>query len=314
MSTAAAPSISSEFLAVRNLRALAAFLGIPLRSLTYHLYGPGKSRLYRQFNIKKRNGEPRAISAPTKPLKAVQRRVAAALYEIHRPRSCVFGFVNDRGILCNARRHVGHRWLLRVDLQDFFPSINFGRVRGLFLAAPFSFPQPIATILAQLTTFKNQLPQGAPTSPILSNCICYRLDYDLIRLAQRQSCYYTRYADDLIFSANQRTFPRELGTIDNTGSDLKVTVGDELLQTIESSGFKINFGKVSLRRRTSRQMCTGLVVNAVPNVRREYIREIRALLHMWRKYGLVDAGTRFFSQLDKKNRVLTKRPEDLRLV
>ncbi len=239
MSTPAAPSISSEFLAIRGERALAAFLRIPLRSLTYHLYGPGKSRRYRQFNIKKRNGEPRTISAPTKPLKAVQRRVAAALYEIHRPRSCVFGFVNDRGILDNASKHVGHRWLLRVDLQDFFPSINFGRVRGLFLAAPFSFPQSVATILAQLATFKNQLPQGAPTSPVLSNYICHRLDYDLIRLAQRNGSYYTRYADDLIFSADQRTFPRNLGTIDNTGSNLKIAIGDDLLQAIESAGFKV---------------------------------------------------------------------------
>jgi RNA-directed DNA polymerase len=278
------------------------------------LYGPGKGQLYRTFEILKRNGEPRQIHAPVRPLKFVQRQLAATLYEIHRPRSCVYGFIKDRSILGNARRHTKHRWLLRVDLEDFFPTINFGRVRGLFLAAPFSFPAPVATMLAQLTTYQNSLPQGAPTSPTLSNYICHRLDYDLISLAARHKCYYTRYADDLNFSANQRTFPSELGILETSGTSLKATVGEELRGVIEAAGFKINTKKVHLKRSNSRQLCTGLVVNAQPNVRREYVKEIRALLHMWRKFGLINAGERFFSRMDRENRVVKPKPETLRYV
>jgi RNA-directed DNA polymerase len=315
MSAAAAPSgLSQAFLAIRNLRALAAFLGFPLRRMTFLLYGPAKGHLYREFAIRKRNGDPRKILAPIKPLKIAQRRLSAALYEIHRPRSCVYGFVNERSIVDNARCHVGHRWLLRADLEDFFPTINFGRVRGLFLAAPFSFPPPVATALAQLTIHENELPQGAPTSPILSNYICHRLDYDLISLAQRHKCYYTRYADDLIFSGNQRLFPKDLCSLDTSGTSMKATAGDELRSAVESAGFRINKHKVTLKQRNSRQLCTGLVVNTQSNVRREYVREIRALLHMWRKFGLTEAGKRFFSELDKKTRVVASSPDSFRFV
>ena len=82
----------------------------------------------------------------------------------------------------NAEKHVARRWVFNVDLENFFPSINFGRVRGLFLAKPYGLPNQVATTLAQLCCYENQIPQGAPTSPVVSNMICRGLDYELAQL------------------------------------------------------------------------------------------------------------------------------------
>ena len=101
-----------------------------------------------------------------------------------------------------------------IDLENFFPSINFGRVRGLFMSEPFNVPQAGATILAQLCCHRGVLPQGAPTSPVISNIICSRLDRQLMKLAQSHNCFCTRYADDITFSKTRTAFPAEIGYFD----------------------------------------------------------------------------------------------------
>jgi RNA-directed DNA polymerase len=206
--------------------------------------------------------------------------------------------------------HRRQEWLLRVDLADFFPSINFGRVRGMFLAFPFEYAPAAATLLAQLCCHENQLPQGAPTSPIISNFICRRMDGQLAQLAVRERCYYTRYADDLCFSTDRRTFPKSLGLVDAGRS----VAGQSLSEIIEANGFAINEEKTRLMRRTQRQRVTGLVVNKKSNVSREYVRGLRSLLFIWRRHGEEVASKALKRRLPHPNWPAAKPPPDFRLV
>jgi len=165
--------------------------------------------------------------------------------------------------------------------MDFFPTINFGRVRGLFMAYPFEYPADVATLLAQICCHDNQLPQGAPTSPIVSNYICRKLDSQLSRLASSERCYFTRYADDIAISTDRTVFPSRVALI-TSGQSL---AGPSLAGLIESNGFEINPAKTRLMRRTQRQRITGLVVNEKVNVSRHYVRDLRNLLFAWRTHG-----------------------------
>ena len=161
---------------------------------------------------------------------------------------------------------------------------------SLFLAAPFSFSPVVATLLAQLCVHENQLPQGAPTSPLLSNLICRPLDRRLARLAREARCYYSRYCDDLIFSTN-RPYPSPLLlTVDAEGGPPRV--GSALREAIATSGFRVNDEKTRLRKRTQRQIVTGLVTNVFVNIPRDYVRSVRELLYIWRRYGETEARAR----------------------
>jgi RNA-directed DNA polymerase len=179
---------------------------------------------------------------------------------------------------CNSRK----RFVLNIDLLDFFPSIHFGRVRGMFTARPYNCNPTVATVLAQICCLPKeypagppyaQLPQGSPTSPIISNMICAKLDSQLRRLAQKYKCSYTRYADDLTFSTNLNRFPESLArfVIDGTGVT-SVVIGSELEETISSNKFQINRSKIRLQRSAERQTVTGLTTNESPNITRKYSR------------------------------------------
>ena len=179
---------------------------------------------------------------------------------------------------------------LRVDLEDFFPSINFGRVFGLFKAYPFEYPPDVASLLAQLCCFDNELPQGSSDLPIISNFICRGLDASLGRLARFERCYYTRYADDLCFSTRRRDFPTSLAFTDSTGA---LRAGPAIASLVTQNGFVVNDAKTRLMRITQRQRVTGLVVNHHANVDRRYVRGIRNLLYIWKRYGKDDAAAAF---------------------
>lgn len=222
------------------------------------------------------------IKAPVPALKELQRRLSAILYTVHVPRPSAHGFLPERGIVTNASVHVGKRFVGNVDLEDFFGTINFGRVRGLFLAAPYGLPKPVATTLAQICCHDNALPQGAPTSPIVSNMIAIALDRELGRLAYAHSCLYTRYADDLTFSCEERVFPAE---ILERRPDGTIAVGTELAVALQRQGFRPNPAKVRLADRHARQEVTGLIVNQKVNIRREFIRQLRAMIHAIERYG-----------------------------
>ena len=244
----------------------------------------------------------RTISAPTNSLKIIQRKLSEVLVSIYSPKAPVQGFCEGRSILSNARRHVAQKFVLNIDLADFFPSINFGRVRGMFMGKPYELNNKVATVLAQICCFNNQLPQGAPTSPIVSNMICAKMDSELRLLAQRNRCNYTRYADDITFSTSAPKFPRQLATVIMEDSGNYVQLGEQLIKIIEVNGFRVNPDKIRLQTRTHRQEVTGLVTNEFPNVKRHYIRQIRAMLHAWDKYGLEKAEQEHFAKYRTRDR------------
>lgn len=284
---------------IKNNKELAAELGISLGRLTYYAYFLPDHKKYKTFTISKRGGGERIIEAPVKGLKDLQKTILGKFEPYYKPRACVFAYVQDRGIVENADVHDFQRWVLRVDLKDFFHSITQRRVIGIFSSPPFSLSRDAARTLSFLCTKDGRLTQGAPTSPLISNLVCKGLDYTLKELAAKNKCYYTRYADDIFFSNSGAMFPRIIAEKMEDGS---VKIGEELKNLIEGAGFAINEEKAFLRSRAERQIVTGLVVNKKVNVPREFTREVRAALYSWEKHGLESAENFWKEKVDKKSR------------
>ena len=295
---------TENFFKLRDGHDLAELLEVPYMVINYHLYIAPETKKYGHFQIPKRGGGKRDICAPIGPIKILQRKLNSILQNVYKIKPFVHGFLNDRSIITNARMHIKKEFVLNIDLLDFFPSINFGRVYGMFKAKPYELPEKVAAKLAKLCCFNNQLPQGAPTSPIVSNMVCARLDGQLGKLAKKHDCIYTRYADDITFSTNQPNFPPELAVAKTSSIPYKevAEVGPEVITIIKKNGFSINPRKVWLQPSRSRQQVTGLTVNSFPNVTRKYTNQIRAMLHAWEKYGLERAEKEFFSKHDRKHR------------
>jgi RNA-directed DNA polymerase len=281
---------------------VAALLEVRNGTLIYHLYRTPEARRYVQFSIPKKSGGTRTIYAPRTSIKILQRKLNFILQSVYTPKACVHGFSLGRSVVTNAAKHSEKSHVFNIDLQDFFPSINFGRVRGMLRARPYNLPDDVATVLAQICCFQNQLPQGAPTSPIVSNMVCSRLDTRLQRLAQVYRCTYTRYADDITFSTTQNRFPNELAFLDYAILPPKLCIGKELLEAIAENGFAINMKKARLQLTHNRHEVTGLTSNRFPNVQRKYINQLRAMIHAWRKYGYDAAETEFAAKYSRKHR------------
>ncbi|MBI1250991.1 MAG: TIR domain-containing protein [Alphaproteobacteria bacterium] len=265
--------------------------------LSWTLYKAPETARYRAFEIPKRSGGMRQIHAPIAHVRDWQTRLAPILQAAYEAHPSAHGFLRERGIMTNARTHVGQRLVLNIDLEDFFPSVNFGRVRGLFMRSPFNCGPAAATVLAQICTHRNGLPQGAPTSPALSNFAAAALDRRLTRLARDNNLRYSRYADDITFSTNQPQFPPAVAEMRaGEGDALKVRAGEALERAVAAAGFSINHKKVRLQRRSQRQSVTGVVVNARTNLTRQCVRRVRAMLHAWKKYGLEAAGAEHFDR------------------
>jgi len=270
-----------------DLRELAKFLGISFPKLTYIIYIKNRDEQYRTFTLQKKAGGQREIHAPLGILKALQRRLADLLQDVAVPIAFSHGFVRGKSVVSNAKRHVRRRHVLNVDLRDFFPSINFGRVRGVLISAPYSLAPDVATAIANILTFRNALPQGSPASPVMSNMICARLDSDLYRLCREKRCCYTRYADDITISTNLKAFPSAIAKRNLYGP---TKIGRLLKHAITENGFRENGKKTRLQHKTERQVVTGLIVNSKINVDKTFLRRVRAMLHAWRKYGYAQAA------------------------
>lgn len=275
--------IRQQFNHLDSLDALARLLEVKRSALAYYAYGPG--HVYRRFTVRKRRGGNRQLSEPLKGLKAIQQKLNYVFSLVYEPRDCVHGFIPGRSIGTNAACHADRRWVLNVDLTDFFPAIHFGRIRGRLIARPYCLRPQVATVIAQLCSDNGLLPQGAPSSPVISNMVASKLDADLDRLARRYGCTYTRYADDLTFSCDAAVFPGALGFTDTTASPPVSHAGDILEAAIADNWFQINPAKTRLRRSNERQEVTGLAVNVFPNVQKSYVRRIRAMIHSWRILG-----------------------------
>lgn len=188
--------------------------------------------------------------------------------------------------------HCKKKYILNIDLMDFFTQIHFGRVRGLFLSAPYKLSDEVATTLSQIACYNGCLPQGAPSSPILTNMICKSLDNQLMRLAKTNRISYSRYADDITLSSNSKFFPSSI--VKNSLSC--INIGDELEQILTNNSFKVNCEKIYLNNSFTRQEVTGLVVNQFPNIKHEYIKNIRAILNNCKKRGILDTATTYINK------------------
>lgn len=277
--------------AATSLHDVAHLLGFKPKALAYLLYVLKDK--YTQFEIAKRSGGKRRISAPHPELKNLQRRLSdylqdciADINKAGRIESALsHGFRRKHSIVTNAYPHRNRRFVFNVDLEGFFPSINFGRVRGFFLRnRHFELHPKVATVLAQIACHDNQLPQGSPCSPVISNLIGHLLDIRLAALAYSTGCTYSRYADDLTFSTNKPVFPRDIAQT-APGTVHGWIVGEKLERAIRKVGFSVNPAKTRLQYTTSRQEVTGLVVNAKINARSEYRRTARAMVDRLCKTG-----------------------------
>ncbi|MCS4149321.1 reverse transcriptase family protein [Salinibacter ruber] len=278
------------FLSLETPEAFAELFGLDYSQLSGLIYAPEDEK-YFTFSIPKASGGKRRITAPSKQLKSLQRKLNYVLQSVYEPKAATHGFVPTRSTVTNAERHAGAEVVLNVDLKEFFPSINFGRIRGMFMAVPYKLPEEVATVVAQTCTLTDVLPQGAPTSPTVANMICAKLDSELTYLAKGCRATYTRYADDITFSTTKNRMSEELvrKAQEESASPMEVELGEKLKGIIRENGFSINHDKVRLQRSNIRQEVTGLVVNEFVNVPRELVRQVRAMLHAWRKHGLDDA-------------------------
>ncbi|WP_232627709.1 reverse transcriptase family protein [Methylobacterium sp. Leaf118] len=277
--------------ALASPKALADAMGIGMGELRFLAYDRALTAVshYRRFTIPKKAGGERLISAPMPRLKRAQYWVLDALLAHAPVHEAAQGFVPGRSILTNARAHVGRDVVVNLDLKDFFPTLDYRRVKGKFRGL--GYAEPVATVLALLCTEPDvdaveidgqrlyaargprRLPQGAPTSPALTNLICTRLDQRLSGLGRSLGFTYTRYADDLTFSASGEAAGR-------VGPLLKY-VGE----IVASEGFTVHPDKTRVMRRGRHQEVTGLTVNEQVAVPRETLRRFRALLHALERHG-----------------------------
>ncbi len=282
-----------KFKNLKTGRDIANLLEVSFSDLTYYLYRKPLISNYHVFRLSKKMGGERTVHAPITPLKILQRKLKIVLELVYSPKRCVHGFVQGKSILTNAQSHVRQGCVLNLDLSNFFPSINFGRVRGMFMAKPYNVAEKAATMLAQICCVEGILPLGAPTSPIVSNMICGKLDSELLRLARKFRCIYTRYADDITLSTTRSNISIQLGKLIIEDESTTVQVGDLLKTTIENNGFLINYAKFRILHRGSRQEVTGVIVNNSPNVKRTYIRQLRAIFHAIKKHNYESAESEF---------------------
>jgi len=276
---------------LHDASALASALGISigtLRFLTYHRRGATLVH-YHRYDIAKKTGGARCISAPKPALDRAQHWILESILARLPVEPYAHGFVPGRSIVTNASPHTGRKVVANLDLKDFFPSISFRRVKGLF--HKMGYGGQVATLLALLCTEPPRLaadvtgktrfyvalsdrvlPQGACTSPALTNLLCRRLDKRLAGLAVKLNFQYTRYADDLTFSG------------DNPEDAAKVL--GIARRIVAAEGLVVHPKKTRLMRRGRRQEVTGLVVNDAPHLPRKELKQLRAILHNAARHGL----------------------------
>ena len=268
---------------------LLAYLGVSPKELKKIWWY--RDSMYVEFSIAKSSGKLRLITAPDNRLKMLQRRLAPLLDQLYRARNPVHGFVTGRSVKSNAETHTKRRFVVNLDLKDFFPSITENRIGGLLRAI--GIDRRVSEIMARICCYKGHLPQGAPTSPVLSNMICYRLDSSLLQFAKTSRAIYTRYADDITFSTFQPPTGLFEGAIPPSGRFSPEALSVNLLKSVAGNGFVINPDKAHYADRHARRVVTGLKINEIINLDRHYIRNLRAALHSIEKLGYDDAQERF---------------------
>lgn len=225
---------------------------------------------YREFEIKKRAGGLRTITAPYPALLEMQYWIYENILKTISINSSAHGFTHKKSILTNSSIHKGQKQLLKLDLKNFFPSIKINRI--IYIFKQLGYPNNIAYYLSSICCHGDYLPQGAPTSPILSNIVSRKLDSRLITLAKKMGLKYTRYADDLTFS----------------GDELPAKFIEYVKNIVDDEGFEINETKTRLYKDKGKRIVTGIsVIGNEIKVPRDYKRKLKQELHYIKKYGLI---------------------------
>jgi RNA-directed DNA polymerase len=268
-----------------------------LRWLAYHRDVDSGTH-YKRWLVPKRDGTPRLISAPKPDLKAAQRWITREVTEHLPVHGAAHGFLVGRSIATNARVHAGACIVVKMDIRGFYPTVTWRRVKGLLRRA--GLTEQVATLMALLATESpreevhthgktyfvatgpRSLPQGAPTSPSITNALCLRLDARLSGLAKKLGCRYTRYADDMTFSWHGDT-QAEIGNLLHAVASI-----------VAAEGFAIHPKKTRVMRSGARQTVTGLVVNHAPGrpparVPRKRIRDLESAIYN-REHGRPGKG------------------------
>jgi RNA-directed DNA polymerase len=271
---------------------IALAMGITIGQLRFLAFNRKTSTVshYIRFKIPKKTGGDRIISSPMPRLKQAQHWILNNILEKVALHDASHGFRPGRSIVSNAQPHVGADVIINLDLKDFFPSISYKRIKGLFRSLGYS--EAAATIFGLLCTeptieaieldgktyyvalSERLLPQGAPTSPALTNILCYRLDNRLTKMAESLGFVYTRYADDLTFSASGENLRHICNILRRTES------------IVAHEGFEIHASKTRILRKSSQQEVTGVVVNDKPNVDKKTLKRFRATLYQIEQDGL----------------------------
>lgn len=271
---------------------IAAAMGITVGQLRFLAFSRKTSTIshYIRFKIPKKTGGERLISAPMPRLKQAQHWILSQILEKLELHDAAHGFRPCRSIVSNAQPHVGRDVIINFDLKDFFPSISYKRVKGLFQS--FGYSEAAATIFGLLCTEPDveeveldgktyfvaltdrHLPQGSPASPAITNLLCRRLDRRLTHMAEQLGFVYTRYADDLTFSAAGDSLQHICNVLRRTES------------IVAHEGFAINEQKTRILRKSRQQEVTGVVVNSHPNISKKELKRFRATLYQIEKDGL----------------------------
>lgn len=276
---------------IENHLSLAQAMGISLSELCFLAYSRQVSTVshYKQFKVAKKSGGYRLISAPMPRLKRAQYWILANILEKIPVTEQAHGFVRGRSIVTNAQQHSHSKVVINVDLKDFFPTIDYRRVKGVFVSLGYS--EALAAVFALLTTSaetervtldgeafhiaqgERRLPQGAPSSPALTNILCWKLDKRLQGAAHALGFEYSRYADDLTFSSK------------SAEKDAASKLLWRVRQIVNAEGFKVHPDKTRVMYRHKRQEVTGVVVNEKPSIERKELKKFRALLFQIEKSG-----------------------------
>ncbi len=278
----------------KDTEALAAAMETEVAALRFLAYNREVSKVshYKRFYIQKKTGGKRMISAPMPRLKQAQKWILTNILENVKVHEAAHGFVLNKSIVSNASPHLQPDLLVNLDLKDFFPTVSYKRIKGVFRSLGYS--EKFASIFGLICTEpditevemdgrtyyiasgERHLPQGAPTSPLLTNILCRRLDVRLKGLAKKYGFTYTRYADDLSFSAR------------GEGKENLTKLLGNVRRIIKDEGFVTHPEKLRVMRKGSRQEVTGVVVNQKPNVCRKKVRNFKALLFQIEKDGIKD--------------------------
>ncbi len=275
---------------------LSLFIGGNLKDLERIINTP----VYNHYQVEKKKGGKRDIYAPDDELKKILKKLnyfLQAYYLCVKPNE-VHGFVINPAylgrkcnIVANASVHTNRKYVLNIDLKDFFSNISAQQVYKIFSSHFFNYSEQISIALTLLTTYEGKLPTGAPTSPVISNFVCFDLDSNLKQFAEQHALSYTRYADDITFSSDEPIIKNMISNI---------------IRIIEENNFAVNYKKLRISTSNRKQTVTGITVNESVNVDRKLLKKVRAMLYDAQTNGIYDATQKHFKILgyvDKKYRI-----------